>query len=338
MKDKLINLRYNPKSYVKTVFTLFLLLAGLICVFVGMASYLGVVSGENTIISDNKGISQVNAQSNSTNEYTTFTIDDNTPFNHPDEIESFNSDGVAKGNLKTPNASIRVVDDDSKIDGFEAGLLDSRHDWLIVDYKQDKPVKLRLHLNKELLYPYTMDGVGSQTSKATADFKIIDNVNAMSVNVWIDNKGKHVFKLNSDQSLRSRITTTWSRRIPGVDVENILSSEEWEYVPDGSFTRGSAIYSVLSENPDDVVIQYRSGEKDWSVVPEEPTSGSPYYTMKRSGIDNTVYVVSNADNTPEVRYKLDSDSGDKIDEASDGVMGIVDSLIDDIEGLSDIFG
>jgi len=269
-----------------------------------------------------------------TTEYDKTTIDDNSPLNSGENINEYDDVEVTTAHGTAPDIQYTIAKDAGDIDSYNAGFFENMGNyWLVLDYNEDRPIDLRLHLDESYITPYTVSDTETKAGNSTFNTNIVNKGESMSISVKMDSSDTYVVPLDTSQAQRSKATDILSTRIPFIDDTDVFSSEEWQYVSDDAFAMDTdATYAIQAANPDDIVVQYEDGE-DWEIIPESSTTSKPYYQMERSG-DNNVYVVNtDVDKQTDIRYKSERTTTDNISEIQNGFDDIISNMREDLSSL-----
>jgi hypothetical protein len=269
---------------------------------------------------------------------TTYTLSE-TGLGNSETVAEYEESGTARVNVSTPRLTVTVAEQASACGLDTSVAKDTRNDYLCLDYREDVPATIRLHVPDDYWHPYVRQEKASLRGDTTASFTVRDDGNATVVETSFDTRTHAVFAIPEDVTASYYVldrANTRSKDLFGIDL--LGHSTGWQHVND-SLLSGSNTTARLVNEQGSLIIQYdatpNASEPTWLAVPSEPGDSAPVYRMTRSGEPDAVYIVSETTNAPRVRYKSVSGLSQRIDAAWRQIRSIddeLDNLIDNTIG------
>lgn len=269
---------------------------------------------------------------------TTVTVDANHDLATADAVARYEESGNVSTAFDSPNLGVTIAEEASAC-GVEQSLFsDTRNDYLCFDHRQDTPTTLRIYIPDEYFHPFVRDDKQSIRQTATASFAPVENGSYTSVRVRFDEAEQAVFAIPEDVAASYAVIAAANNRSERwFGSELIGETTPWQYVNDSAWANSERTSVAIKAPPGETVLQYdaapNSSQRQWTTVPESPDHPAPVYRMQREGQPNTIYVVAETDDPPELRYKRASGFMGDLDRAMRQIRNIpeqLDAWIDDI--------
>lgn len=246
------------------------------------------------------------------------TLPATIPINSDTAVQDYEQDGVVTEGVGAPQMSITIGTDrdhvglTTTLDPLEGS---TRNDFIRVNHKEDIGRTVQIPIRADYWKPYPRERLESLSSDHTASMEPVqmDGRQYTMLTVTFDGDGKAVFPIPEDaiavysasENTEDRVNTTF-----GIDLG--ITPSPWSQIPGSVFGNKTAVR--IEGDSEKMMIQYNDGTKDnpnWLVVPDEQKSTVPVYRMEKEGVNGAVYVVSQTNETPSIRYKAESTWGDK---------------------------
>jgi|GEM_PF-494970 len=246
-----------------------------------------------------------------------------------DAIQSFEDDGVARANVSTPHLTLTIAAQADAC-GVESSLWsDARNDFLCVEYHNDLAQTTRLFVPDDYWTPIVHQDKQAVGDGPPASFQPVHEGNYTSVTIRFDGSGQAVYPIPRDVStsyaLINRINDR-TRRIAGVELWS--GGTQWRYVNRSAF--GTSPSVAIKTVPDRTMIEYDAtpdrAEQTWLPVPSSQSRTAPVYRMQRSNDTETIYVISEADEPPAIRYRARGAGIARVDAAIDEIGSVPEKV------------
>lgn len=267
-----------------------------------------------------------------------YAVDNNHELADDDQIEQFESEGVATGEADDIDLELTIAEDsdDVQADRFtDAGRL-----YLEVDYQEDIDRTLRIYVPDEYFHPYEDQSMTTHTDDVTAEMEPIDAGNYTAVTVHMDGATKTTLEVSTVESTIWQYrdgTFDWLDGSLGVDVPRLGGSgdEPWEYVDSRQFA-GDERVSISA----DATVQYDAADNNsetvWLEVPS-CSADAPVCTVSQG--NETAVLADNASDVPQIRYSEETSLGDRFSAGFREVMEEVRTTVDNVRsGISEVTG
>jgi len=268
-------------------------------------------------------------------EYTQIDLDHDLATD--DAVNNWHSQGKVSTDLLVPKMSVTVSESKSGVNMSSTIDFSPTTNYLKIDYEEDKPRVVRMYIPSEIIEPYTNDDLKSVVGNGSASVEPVDNRNYTSVMVELNgNQDVYIFEIDTVAGASASFRDSWLDRYtePFSDDKDDNKTSEWQYI---SSTDISESYEINvgkdGVNDDDYRIQYLNEDEEWVTVPPSETSQDPYYIRTRTGINDTVWITSVSNDTPQVRYKTAISSSERASDVASGIGDVVDQILKDIPFL-----
>ncbi|PCR88693.1 hypothetical protein [Natrinema ejinorense] len=247
----------------------------------------------------------------------TVTLDDDTALTANSTIENFETEGIATANPTYPNMTITVADSatDVGVDGLRYTDFDTT--YLRVDYDESIERTIRFYVPKAYWHPHP-DEPDAIDGETTATFEPTEGSNYTAVEMHLSGETDAVFEIKQQASVVFSVReygSEWLEDEIGVDMPSTNgASEQWEYVPTAELTGDNPTFGIDTDG-EDVTLQYDAAKtadpasKEWRTVPEcADSSGAdaPVCTFTKDNSTETVHILAQTDDPPDVRFKYGS--------------------------------
>lgn len=262
-------------------------------------------------------------------------VDDSHGLNDKDAIDAYEENGVTTAHVTAPALDLTVADTAADVGADDSPISDAGRSYLSVSYTNDKPVTVRLYLDPAYSNGvYVMEDEELVKGHGTADIDVAEEGEYLSVTLSFSEAGTKVVPLSYTRAKHYSVVDGMGSKFGGIDVG---ASEEWEYIDASALQGGNATFTVQTAEPDELVVEYRrttdDGSEDWVSVPNDPDHSAPLFTMRKSGVDDAVYIVSESSDAPQTRYKLHRTFWDSFNFGLDGLSEMRDQMLADLKGL-----
>lgn len=256
----------------------------------------------------------VGAVTVSANTTDTVALDEDTALTANSTIESYQSEGVATASPPYPNMTITVADSatDVGVDGLRYTDFDTI--YLRVDYDESIERTIRFYVPREYWHPHP-DTLEAIDGDATAKIEPTEGSNYTAVEMHVTGETDAVFEIKKQASVVFSVreySSEWLEKELGVDMPQTNGAQEqWEYAPTAELTGDNPTFGINTEG-EDVTLQYDAANtadptaKEWRTVPECSDSSAeetPVCTFTKQDKPDHVYVLSQTDEPPDVRFK-----------------------------------
>jgi hypothetical protein len=266
------------------------------------------------------------------------TVDDDHALNSTEKMQEFAENGVAETDITIPQMKVRVSDDhqDVGLDGFRR---DTGLTYLKIDYNEEIPREVRIYIPEAYWSPVENLGKKPVNGGPTADLEITRGGTMQSVSVEFSGETEVVYAVSSLSGAAFAYVEAPQDRfgdLTGVNFSVVADEQEWQYPPEGALTDGSLGYGIKSGSKDNgVLVQYNDGGDDWVPAPDcrrHNVASPPVCKMVRKGVNDKVYVVPRVKEPPQIRYKQEPNTVDKIGQALDDLGSIPGKITELIFG------
>lgn len=261
-------------------------------------------------------------------------------------IADYRSGGVTTGSVDGYDADLTVATskDDVGVDD-QALPIDARNDYLRIQYHEDFDRTLRIHVPKEYVggygiegAPYTQSGVESVTSDHHADFESVRGGEYLEVTVYVDEPADIVLPIQRDSAMSYRAVEWADTRVEMVAGFKVFSDEEWKHI--GGTELGNDTTMELEGDPEKMVVQYDAHKQDtddtWLNAPEGEADDVGVHIITTTSAGNeTAYLVSTTEDPPDVRYKPDGTATDRATGWWNDAWQILDNVRESFDGAGE---
>lgn len=266
------------------------------------------------------------------------TVDDDHALADRETIDEYDETGVARASIDSPNMNLTVADssDDVDVEGYR---FDMTTTYLEIEYDETISREIRVFIPSEYWHPLSQEiDSDDHDSETTAEFRPTDDGRYTAVTVDFDDRETAVFEIpvqaefvfwSRDQS-RDLINDT-----VGVEPPRLATGGEWEYLSPSELQSNETIpikadggveiqQDELTDDPND---------DNWIGVPRCSRSTGGVCTYTVDGDQNTVYLLTQTNDPPEVRYKAGTDPGESLGSMLRDLRSIPDRIWDDVSGV-----
>jgi len=257
-------------------------------------------------------------------------LDDDQRLVTADAAREFREKGQTSVAIESIQLEVTVADDPGAVNatGWQLGNL---RRYVRVDYAEDVPRDVRLHVHEDIIIPRPSKGatpIGADGPPA--DF-VAPADGHQSVTLHLRGETHAVYVLSDINgelwSMRTWASSVWSNST-GVSIPS-LGGGEWQYVPGDALEGTSPTYKIPdSDTVQSLTVQYDDGGA-WLSVPE-CQADAPVCLLERN--NSTVLFGADAD-PPPVRYKLKRDAIAGLRSAWDDLASIPGDIADALGGL-----
>lgn len=241
---------------------------------------------------------------------------------------TYEEEGAVSTDLTVPNSVLTISKD---LDGcglddgtVSAKVAGAKSDFVCFTNREDIAYSIRVFIPAEYWTPYIRESKRSVGGKTNATFEPVKSGTYQSIEFDAPAGETVAFEIpETTQAVYYAIERPKSR-IEKLTGWSIGSKEEpWTRIEPASLSGDNATVRIrTSGNPEDAMVQYDtsgSGEDpSWLNVPTKPGK-APVYRFTKSGVNNTVYVVSTTSDPPAVRYKTNSSAASGIGSAIEDI-------------------
>lgn len=251
-------------------------------------------------------------------------------------IQTWESNGKVSTDLLVPKMSVTVAESKSGVNMSSVVDFSPTTNYLKINYKEDKPRVVRIYIPSEVIEPYTNDDLNAVVGNGTASVEPVRDRAYTSVLVELNGEqDTYIFEIDTVAGASSSFRSSWIDRYtdPLSDENESQTNEttEWQYLNSEDITDSyEVIVGDNGVNDEDYRIQYLDSSDEWKTVPPSETSEDPYYIRTRSGINDTVWITSVSNETPQVRYKTSISSTERASDVASGIGDIIDQILKDI--------
>lgn len=229
------------------------------------------------------------------------TIDDN----HSLDCSEFQTTGRTLSNHSVPAVTVTVAKHPSQVGLPETLTGDATHHYIRIEYHEDRDRTLRIWIPEDCLNPYAKEPVESVTGGPPAEYSIVEQngTRYLGVRVVVTTETDTVYRVSRGGGVSFGVLDRVTEQVGGVLGLGGGNGSQWNYINSTELEGTNATARIaLEENESDPLIQYRTGNDTWAVVPDEPDHPAPVYSFRKSGVNNTVYITSEVDDAPTVRW------------------------------------
>lgn len=247
------------------------------------------------------------------------TLPTDTPLNSDASVQEYEQTGVVNANVGAPQMGIIIGDEREDVGlGLTLDPLDgsTRNDFIRVEHQEQMTRTVRIPIRSDYWKPFPRERLESLSGDKTARMEPvqIDGGTYTLLTVTFDGEESAVFPIPEDAIAVYRASERTEDNVNSTfGISLGVTPTPWSEVPESVFGNETAVR--IEGEPSKMMIQYNAGiagEPQWLSVPDEQKSGVPVYRMEKEGVDGAVYVVSRTNETPTVRYKTQSNIGDRV--------------------------
>lgn len=235
-------------------------------------------------------------------------------------VRKYEQDGRVHTGTFAPEMEIAIADsrEDVGLTRFTANPLkgSARNKFIRIEHHEDMTRTVQVPVRSDYWTPFPREDLDSLNSDHTADLTTVkrDGREYTVITVRVSGNDSAVFPVPVDaQAVYTAASNTENRTNSTFGIDLGLTATPWNRVPDTVFTNETAVR--IEGNPDKIMVQYNAGtpnDPNWLMVPDKPTRTDPMYLMRKDGVENAVYVVSENSDPPAVRYKERTTWGDNV--------------------------
>lgn len=261
------------------------------------------------------------------------TIDDGTRLADDSAAADLRAEGIVSASVERIQLDITVAESGDAVNA-SSYTLDETMTYVRVDYAEDVPRDVRLHIDGDVVTPRPREGMApiDEDQPVTADWHVAGD--QQSVVLHLDGETHAVFALSrfrGEVSAWKRgthdATDTLFQNVTGYSLPT-FGSGEWSFVPPERL-RGENVTYAIPDSGTQMTVQYRSGNETWLSAPE-CQADAPVCTLRRG---NRTVLFAAASDPPQVRFKRGTDLLAGVDSAIDDVMQIPDRIMTDFSRL-----
>jgi len=238
--------------------------------------------------------------------------DDSPPLSPIDDDHTFDCSelamqGVTGSNHTVPAVSFTLANQPSQV-GLAEDWTDAKtNDYLRVSYEEDRTRVLRLWIPTACASPYVKEPVSPVAGGPPAEYSIAraNGTRYLQVKLTVTGRTDAVYPISVSGGMSFNILHRATERVQEVvgGGSDESSGPSWTYIDRSRLQGANATATVtFGPNATDPLFQYRTGNETWAIVPDEASHPAPLYRMRKSGVNKTVFVVSEPDSPPQVRY------------------------------------
>lgn len=253
-------------------------------------------------------------------------------------IAEYESTGHATArDVQGLDATISYADDKSAVDRDGVRPVDSAHEYVRIEYREDISRTLRIWIPAEYSTPYERDNVEALESDHVATYSSARSGEYLQIEIDVDGETDVVLPVHKHSAFTYSIIQGYEERLAAITG----SDKEWQYV-DGDELAAEHSVELDVDDPESIVVQHDATpgetEESWVATPRDAdgsTDGVYYYVDEER---STAYVVSQGEERA-VRF-MGEEAG--IRERAEGHVNdarqIPDRIRDRLEdGLTDLF-
>jgi len=250
--------------------------------------------------------------------------------------------GSVTAAYKTPDITISLAEDaadcsvgSDAVEGATGWLSDRRNEWICLEYGEDVERTFDIYIAAQVWAPYERTEVIDKAGGSTAAYEpvTINGTDYLRVTVTLSESGVSVYPVNREASLAAERIGAARERAENATGVGIASDEEWQRVESDQYGKQRP-YAIHAPNgADGLLIEYRTQEGTWQVVPEGGEDFAPVYYEQTT--EDEVLVFAPTEDPPELRYTHQA-SGTTVVESAWREIKDVPSRIDDF--LGDLLG
>lgn len=254
-----------------------------------------------------------------------------------DAKDTYQSQGVATGNVYGLDASLTVADTAEGVGLPDWKYVSTGATYLQIDYNEDIERTLRIHVPQEYFTPRLKQDLEAAESDLTADFEPSDNGNYTVVTVTVDEPTTAVFRVpwhrGAVAESRDRLSE-FVNETTGFSLPSIAGSEDdWQYIEQGALSTNTTY--ALQTNESQYTIQYdadasQSTEQWLTVRSCDSTDDAPVCTFEKAGQPNKTYLLSKSSTPPQIRFKTGGSSVSSIQSSINDLQEAVDAALADV--------
>lgn len=278
-------------------------------------------------------------------EYT--QVDENHPLNNTEKVSIYQNTGQVEGDFIHPQMTVKIAEDRTDV-GLSTNVInsvaDSNNQYIRIDYNEDKDRIVRFYIKDEYFEPYS-DELSPIKGGEIAEIKPVRDRNYTSVKVRLNgNQSTYIYQISKSEGFVSQKSNQISEtRDSFIESANPFSNTteeekpnpsevEWQYISTNEINTSNEI--PVGNIEEGYQIQYYNSEnKEWVSVPETEQSDRPYYIQTRQDVNDSVWVISTQNATPQIRYKTSGTLSGEVKETGQGIGDIIDSILKDIQSI-----
>lgn len=245
------------------------------------------------------------------------TLDDETGLTEQHAIDQFNDEGYVEVSQVSPKMAFTVAERSEDV-GVEA-LRYTNFDtiYLRVTHEESIERTVRFYVPDEYWHPHP-DEVRSIDGNVTAMMEPRGGQYS-SIEVHFEGQNEVVFPVKRQASIVFNVRdhgSSWLENETGIEVPDIGGdSSEWQYVPMEELRDQDQPTFAIDTEGDDITLQFDAentadpASKRWRTLPAcgSLTGGEePVCYFEQEGGGELVYVLSQVDDPPDVRFKHDA--------------------------------
>lgn len=270
-------------------------------------------------------------------------VDEDNPLAAPDAGTTYDNESVVGGSVPGYDMQLTVAEshEDVGLEGIEyTSASDSMRHYLRVDYDEDIERTIRFYVDREVWYPHYHE-LDAENADVTATLEPVGDSEYTAVELTLEGQTDAVFQVPKAVSgyYYARDTgRSWLENKTGYKIPSIFGGgAQWERVNHDDLANGNESVAI-GTNESDPMIQYDAGNDSerWVPVPSCDSSrgdDAPVCTYDRPEDPDHVYVLSDGENPPPVRYKHGTDLLSQARAGINELLETPDRIMEQINGL-----
>jgi len=262
--------------------------------------------------------------------------------NQESAVQDYEDHGYTNRTVEVPNMAVAIGEDRDQIgldiarNPADSGV---RNDFVRVSHREDIHRTVRIPVSGDYWDPFPREELESLSSGHTASMEpvSIDGERYTMITVTFDGSGSAVFPIPED----AKVAYSYAERAENVSsgvfgVDLGLTKSPWSYMNESVLDGEDITARIETNSTEDLMVEYNAGTASdpvWLKVPDKPKDGVPVYTMQKSGVENSVYVVSRTSEPVQVRFKENGGVRDDVGAMKRDAEHILSSVTEDV-GIS----
>lgn len=254
-------------------------------------------------------------------------------------IEFAQSD-TTSASMQAPDVTVTAARSDAncavertEIAGFEfGGPSDTRNDYVCLEYDETIERTFEVYITNGVWSPYddpNVESVSNASGQAAFSAVSQNGQRYLRVQVTLSEPGTYTFPVNQERSfVMGRLGRT-QERIENVSGVSVAGDGDWQRVNASAFENGSTHIVKAPNGTDELLFEYREpgSAAEWQQMPSRDRDAHPVYYNLGSETEAQV-IVTDPQNPPDVRYKTNAETGDRLGTAIREILSIGDRLED----------
>jgi hypothetical protein len=252
----------------------------------------------------------------------------------------FAQTGTTSTSQQAPDVTVTAARTDAEcavkrteVAGFEfGGPSDFRNDYVCFEYDETIERTFEVYLTNGIWPPYedpNVESVSNSSAQAAFDAVSRNGQRYLRVQVTLSEPGTYTFPVNQERSfVMGRLGRT-QERIENVSGVSVAGDGDWQRVNASAFENGSTHIVKAPNGTDELLFEYREPgtAAEWQQMPSRDRDAHPVYYNLGSETEAQV-IVTDPQNPPDVRYKTNAETGDRLGTAIREILSIGDRLED----------